>query len=280
MSFKTICITVTDAASDSYALAVASALTAQEDAHLHVSSLGVDALSYATTPFAAGGVPFESGLAEAKQQADQLLAWARTALPVEAIKVSGEAIGLPQLAIDPSVAQACRYADLIIAAKPYGKGHTALQAAVLEAGLFGTDTLTLVVPDRDMNFQTPFSRMMIAWNDTDEALAAVRRSLPFLIKAQQVDIVCVDPHAHGPERSDPGGAISLFLSRHGVRPEISVLARSLPKVSDVLLRFAREHDVDALVMGAYSHSRFRESLLGGVTRDVLEKLEIPVLMAH
>ena len=67
---------------------------------------------------------------------------------------------------------------------------------------------------------------------------------------------------------------------HGVRAEVSILSRTLPRVSDVILRFVKEHAMDLLVMGAYGHSRFREAILGGATRDILESADLPVLMAH
>ena len=92
--------------------------------------------------------------------------------------------------------------------------------------------------------------------------------------------VVIDPPAHGPERSDPGGLLCQLLVRHGVKAEVSVLARALPRVSDVLARQARDVDADMIVMGAYGHSRFREAILGGATRDMLEKSEVPVFLAH
>ncbi len=104
--------------------------------------------------------------------------------------------------------------------------------------------------------------------------------MPFLRRAENVSIVVIDPPAHGPERSDPGGMLCQMLVRHGVHAEVTVLARTLPRVSDVLARHLRETNADLLVMGAYGHSRFREAILGGATRDMLEKAEIPVLLAH
>jgi nucleotide-binding universal stress UspA family protein len=68
--------------------------------------------------------------------------------------------------------------------------------------------------------------------------------------------------------------------RHGVRAEVSVLARTLPRVSEVLARQVRDLDAGMLVMGAYGHSRFREAILGGATRDMLEAAEVPVFLAH
>lgn len=111
-------------------------------------------------------------------------------------------------------------------------------------------------------------------------MQAVRRSLPFLKAADLVRIVVIDPPTHGPERSDPGGMLSQMLARHGVNCEIDVLSKTMTRVSDVLKRHAVDTDSDMMVMGAYGHSRFREAILGGATRNMLEQAEIPVFMAH
>jgi nucleotide-binding universal stress UspA family protein len=71
-----------------------------------------------------------------------------------------------------------------------------------------------------------------------------------------------------------------MLVRHGVKAEVSVLARTMPRVSDVLVRHVRDQNADSLVMGAYGHSRFREAILGGATRDMLEMAQVPVFLAH
>ncbi|HAW45742.1 MAG TPA: universal stress protein, partial [Roseovarius sp.] len=84
-------------------------------------------------------------------------------------------------------------------------------------------------------------------------------------------VVVIDPPMHGPNRSDPGGLLAQYLSRHGAKTEIDVLSRSLPRVSDVLLRHMTDMDADMVVMGAYGHSRFREAIFGGATRYMLEQ---------
>jgi nucleotide-binding universal stress UspA family protein len=95
-----------------------------------------------------------------------------------------------------------------------------------------------------------------------------------------VDITVIDPPPHGVERSDPGGLLCQMLVRHGVHAEVTVLARSLPRVSDVLARHVLDEDADMLVMGAYGHSRLREFILGGVTRSLLREMTVPVLLSH
>jgi nucleotide-binding universal stress UspA family protein len=123
-------------------------------------------------------------------------------------------------------------------------------------------------------------RILLAWNESDEALAAARTALPLLIGAETVRITVIDPPVHSPTRSDPGGLLSQYLSRHGVSCEIDVLSKTMPRVSDVLMRHAADIEADLIVMGAYGHSRFREAILGGATRNMLEHAKIPVFLAH
>ena len=150
---------------------------------------------------------------------------------------------------------------------------------VMEAALFEGKVPALILPD-GIEFSTAPKNISVAWNESNEALAAVRAAMPFLQAAENVRVVVIDPPAHGPNRSDPGGMLSQYLARQGVRAEIDVLSKTLPRVSDVLLRHAQDTSGDLIVMGAYGHSRFREAILGGATRYMLEQTELPVLMAH
>ena len=150
---------------------------------------------------------------------------------------------------------------------------------IVEAALFKTRVPVLILPDGVRDW-TPPERVVIAWNQSPEALAAVRGAMAFLSAAKAVDIAIVDPPRHAPERSDPGGQLAEMLSRHGVRSDISFLPRTMPQVSTVLARHCRDFDADLLVMGAYGHSRLREEILGGATRNMLEAADLPVLMAH
>jgi nucleotide-binding universal stress UspA family protein len=69
------------------------------------------------------------------------------------------------------------------------------------------------------------------------------------------------------------------LARHGARTATQLLSR--PALSDIgeILRFAQAQDAD-LVMGGYGHSRLRESILGGATRDILQTTSICCLLSH
>lgn len=280
MGYKTISVTITDSQADAHVLATAAALAQREAAHLDIYCVGVDQARYVSIADGSAALLMELGLEEARKQADVLGTWAKSVLPFDLEHYAVQTDIVSQLGLESDAAGLVRYSDMVVAGKPYGKGHSTLQVAVLEAALFGTSAAVLIVPDKPVDLTKPMSRIMVAWNESDEALTAIRRALPLLQSARHVDVVLVDPPSHSAERSDPGGAVSLFLARHGVKAEVSILARSLPQVSNVLLRFAHEQGVDAIVMGAYGHSRFREAILGGATRDMLESADIPVIMAR
>ncbi len=278
MDYKSLAVIVTDQAGGAAPLAAAQALALREDAHLDVYCVGVDPARYEPLPAGAAVAILESGLAEARARARELCDWATTKL-AGTPRVSVEAVVVPQLGLDPGLARLTRYADLVLCAQPYAKDAGPLQVSVLEAVLFGTGTPVLVVtPEAELS-EAP-RRVLLAWDESREALTAARQALPLLRTASHVDVVMIEPPSHSPERSDPGGNLAMMLSRHGVHAEVSILARTMPRVSDCLSRFARDKGSDLIVMGAYGHSRLREAMLGGPTRDMLQAAGVPLFMAH
>lgn len=279
MTFATVSLVVTDRHADGPALAAAAAAARHYDAHLDIRCVGVDPARYEPLPAGAAAIVLETGAAEAHAHAETLSHWVEKELDATGLKVSVEIAVVPHLGLEPAIARSVRYSDLIVCTRPYGRPSGPLQVSTVEAALFGTGS-PVVVLGNGMTFDTEPKRVMVAWDESNEALATIRKSLPLLKVAEQVDIVLVDPPVHSAERSDPGGAVSLMLARHGVRAEVSILARTLPTVAECLSRFATEHGSDLMVMGAYGHSRFREAVLGGTTRDLLEGAPVPLFMAH
>lgn len=282
MNWKTLLTVVTrqdPAATAFQGLEAAIGLARREDAHLEVLALGLDISQpgyfYAGTSM----IVLQETLARVQSGAEELEELARKRLHAEDIRWSVDQAVAQMGGVAPLVSQRARFADLVVLARPYGEGRTQVDEAVLETALFEAGVPVLVLPE-GMTEVPSFDRIVVAWNQSPEALAAIRKALPLLQRAEMVDITVVDPPAHGPERSDPGGSLSQWLARHGVRAEVTVLARTMPRVSDILSRHVRDRDADLLVMGAYGHSRFREAILGGATRDLLEGTEVAVLMAH
>ena len=281
MAYKSILTVLTTAADAALAIGSAARLARAQDAHLDILVLGVDRTQLGYSYIGTGAVLMEVALERAETEARETEAAVRAALAAEADGLRwGLEAAVTQLgALTELVAQRARFADIVVLARPYGPGKGNESEAVVEAALFEGRVPVLVLPESGLATATP-RRVVLAWNQSAEALTAARQALPLLKAADTVDITVVDPPPHGPERSDPGGMLCQMLVRHGAHAEVSVLARSMPRISEVLARHITDVNADLLVMGAYGHSRFREAILGGATRNMLEKAQVPVLMAH
>ena len=259
-------------------LDAAVAVTRREDAHLEVFCLGVDHTQSGYYYAGASAYVFQEAIDKAIASAAELEERIRERLTPEDIRWSVDSAVAQLGGLSTLVGMRARYCDLVVLNRPYGDGASPDAEAITEAALFEGTAPVLIVPGE---LAEPFGRkILIAWNQSNEAMAAVRRALPLLQAADAVEITVVDPSPSGPERSDPGGALCQMLTRHGVKAEIAVLARTMPQISDILNRRATEIGADMVVMGAYGHSRFRQAILGGATRNMLKKAKVPVLMAR
>ena len=279
MTYKSIMCILRTAEGDLAHLDHAVRLARQYDAHLDIVCLGVDRVQVGFYYAGATALVAENSLAQAEEDARALKTFVSDRLKDTDIRWAVEAMVVQWGAIGPAVEQAARYSDLVVLPRPYGDDRGPEDEAITEAALFLGPTPVLTVPPGWAGAVWG-AEPMIATNQGPEAMTAVRAALGALQQAGQVNIAIVDPPRHGPERSDPGGALSMLLARHGVRAEVSILARSLPRIADVLIRHAQDRKVDLVIMGAYGHSRLREAVLGGPTRDMLTDCPVPVLMAH
>ncbi len=279
MTYNSLFTVLTDPALIDETLTHAIAVAEAHDAHLDVLSLGVDRSQTGYYYAGASAIVLQETISRAQDESEEIDRKVRERLGTASIRWAAEK-GVSQLAdIGRHVAARARFSDLVTLPQPYGAGRGAELEPVTESALFEARVPVILSPDGVAPMPTP-ARILLAWNESAEALAATRAALPLLAAADSVHVVVVDPPAHGPTRSDPGGLLSQYLARHGVRTEIDVLAKTLPRVSDVLMRHAGDMDADMLVMGAYGHSRFREAIFGGATRYMLEETRLPVLMAH
>lgn len=133
----------------------------------------------------------------------------------------------------------------------------------------------------------PPRHILISWNGSKEAANAISGALPLLQQADRVTLAVFDVAQQYPVAGErPGVNLQQFLARHGVQALIVVRVtekqsfRHANDIGEALLSLASQEGADLLVMGAYGHSRFRETILGGVTRTVLQHMTLPVLMAH
>lgn len=180
---------------------------------------------------------------------------------------------------DETIGRRGRYADLTLVG-PDVLGTQTLKGKVIEGALFWSGKPMLLVPEGASATLRP-RRVLVAWDARIEASRAVREALELLAAADEVRLVLVDPvageKAHGAE---PGADIAAYLARHGIKVVVDRVPSEGHPVADVLRRRAMDFDAEMLVMGAYGHSRFRERLLGGVTRSMLDEVPLPLFMAR
>ena len=282
MAYKSILSIATEPAGLDAVLRAASTMAQMQDGHLEVLVASIDAVSPASFGYGESFAVIQITMDQAIAAATATEAAAKAFLTAEnpALRWSVNAAGGQFGNLRGLVAHHAMFTDLVVLAQPYGTGAAAAAEVVLESVLFDGRAPVLVLPKGDAA-RTPFGRnIVIGWDASAEAMAAVRCALPLLIAADRVNIVMIAPPVRGASQPEPGSQLCQMLVRHGVRAEVLVLARTEPRVSDVLLRHLRDQGADLLVMGAYGHSRLREAILGGATRDMLEHAPVPVLLAH
>lgn len=173
--------------------------------------------------------------------------------------------------------QHAHYTDIVVLAQgtgddvPIGPSLNLAGDLVLTAG-----RPVLVVPWR--GFGNPIGkRVLVGWNGSTEATRAINDALPILVKADAVKVITV---GEDEGRHLPGAEIAQHLARHGVKAEADRAGDNDGSASASLLFEAKDFGADLLVCGAWGHSRMFETVLGGVTRDLLRSMELPLLLSH
>jgi len=174
-----------------------------------------------------------------------------------------------------------RYADLVIVGQydPDAKRDPGTTPDFAEELVLSTGRPVLLIPYAG-KFNTLGKRVLVAWNSSRESARAVQDALPFLKKADSVQVVAFNPRKDSAHGDVPGADIGLTLARHGVRVQVAQQHAEGLDIGSQILSRAADVDADLIVMGAYGHSRIREIVLGGATRTLIEAMTVPVLMSH
>ncbi|HET7252258.1 MAG TPA: universal stress protein [Xanthobacteraceae bacterium] len=196
----------------------------------------------------------------------------------------GAALSAEPRMVDAQVATApgrfadiARRFDLSVLGQPEPDQPT-LDRLMIEAALFDTGRPMLVVPYIQRT-GLKLDHIMLAWDGSRSAARAAGDALPFIRRGKLVEIVIV---ASDGAKSDemPGADIAQHLARHGAKVELNRIVTTETDVANTILSHAADSSADFLVMGGYGHSRLREFILGGVTREILTSMTIPTLMSH
>ena len=167
-----------------------------------------------------------------------------------------------------------RLADIIVVPRPTKSSDVSANLNI-NAALFESGRAVLMVPPA---FEENIGRnVVVSWNGSVQSARAVRASISILEAATTVTVITIEGERvskdHGPE-------LASYLGWHGISPEMRFISGSASTVGPRLLEVVNNTKADLLVMGAYTHSRMRQLILGGVTRHILESANIPVFMAH
>ena len=193
-----------------------------------------------------------------------------------ALKSEGPTLSFESIAgrEEDVVAQQSRLYDMAVVPHPEAEEDVSSSDA-LHAVLFDSGRPVLIAPRQSP--VTMGTRVCCAWNGTAESAAAIAAALPWLHRAEAVRIL----HSEDYQRRGPQAeGLLTYLRWHGITAEAVPFKPQTREVGAGLLGAARDFDADLLCMGAYSHSRLRQLILGGVTRHVLENADIPVLMCR
>jgi len=248
----------------------------QFDAHLEVLHVRADP---ATMTSIVGGGISGTAIVEPAMQAMQRVVEgraqrARAAFDRIAAKAGAIATWRQETGNEPVVlAGAARLSDLTVIGRPDATSDDQLPAS-LDSALFDTGRPVLVAPPIPLS--TIGRRIAIAWNGSPKASRAVAAALPFLEKAETISVLTVPAG----KRGSSGDALAAYLDLHGVKATVESVDPQGKSIGKAMLEHAQSRGVDLLVMGAWGHSRIREMILGGVTREVLAHATLPVLMAH
>ncbi|WP_426107669.1 universal stress protein [Massilia sp. TSP1-1-2] len=285
MAFPTILVHVDNGARAGERIRLASELAARADGHL------IGAAATGVSRFLYHSMPAEQNDPTLALHLDFLREQARTALAAFSAQCADLRHGAYEARVIDDEAGAgisllARAADLIVLgqAEPQAKANLAdLPVHVVT----NSGRPVLIVPFAG-HHATVGRRILVSWDGGREAARALQLALPLCKDADSITIAVFEVAADEHKAADALVADPRpWLARHGVKAALAVHAldhqRRLNRrheVGERLLSLAADTGADLLVMGAYGHSRFRESILGGVTKTVMEAMTLPVLMAH
>jgi nucleotide-binding universal stress UspA family protein len=283
MTIKDILVHVDPAPATGARLEAALTLARQFEARLTALYLLAEPFLRAGAGHHAPAEIVREHLAHAEAEAEAALAGMREAAAGQGVTLlvqreTGSLDRLPGL-----LARDARNTDLVVVGQPNPETGSSDEALLVEAAFMETGRPALMVPHGGAPALPP-RRVMVAWDASREASRAVHDALPLLRLAEEVVVLVVDARSLGARIGrQPGSGVAAHLAQHGVAVRVERVEsdrRGGGGMGEFILAQAEVAGSDLLVMGGYGHSRFREMLLGGVTRHMLEQARLPIIFAH
>jgi nucleotide-binding universal stress UspA family protein len=291
MSIAKVLVPVTGSPGDGFALSTAFA--AAKPFNAHVAALFVHPDPREVVSYVYSGVPVSpeliQGIIDGQQKlANEAQGAAHSAL-VAAAKDNAAKLVPAALKTDTVtcsfhvrygfiphlVSGAARFSDLVVF-KPFEADDRPEFATAIAETLMQANRPVLIPPQGPL--KSFASKVVIGWDGHDAAAHAATASLPYLERASTVEILTIESSKH-PSISG-ASALKEYLALHGIEAAQRNIARDNRSIGEALMEEATKSGADLLVMGGYGHSHLRETLLGGVTQDIMSRHALPVFLMH
>src|SRR3984957_9801322 len=151
---------------------------------------------------------------------------------------------------------------------------------MIETSLFQSGRPLIVVPyiQRD---GLKLDHLVCCWDGSSTAARAINDALPLLVKATTVDLLIVlNEKTNSNTNVIRGAEMAKHLARHDVKVQIETVPAADIDVTNAILSYVADNSATLIVMGGYGHAKLREVILGGVTRDMLKSMTVPLFMSH
>ncbi len=287
MSYKTILVHVDETKRAKERIEIACELALRENAHLiGVAMTGLSRFVYQNARMVESDPNLGLHIEYLRERAKGALAEFETLVKASGVQTYEQRITDDEAGV--GICMHARYSDLLVIGQTdLEQGSPAVTPDFPQDVMLNAGRPVLVIPYAGQ-FKNLGKNILISWDGGKPATRAVTEALPMLKRAEIVRVAVFNPDPYNDDHGEePGADIALYLARHGVNVEVSVhrtdetnKSNTKLDVGNALLSLANDFSTDLLVMGAYGHSRFREMILGGVTRTVLQTMTLPVLMAH
>jgi nucleotide-binding universal stress UspA family protein len=279
MSYKTILVHVDQSRHAAARIKIAAEIAIAENAHLiGTAMIGISRIMYQGGAADLTGTIVAAEIDALKERATKALAEfdaiARHmgVLSYEKRLVNDEPEG--------GLSLQARYSDLVVIGQTdVDETCSRVISGLPEYVMLNCARPVLLVPYAG-RFDRVGSNVLVAWDGSMEATRAVTNAIPLLKRAKNVSVALFNPSVQSDVHGEqPGADVALYLTRHNIKVEVLQQHTELD-VGNTLLSLAADLRSDLIVMGGYGHTRFREVLLGGVTKTVLKTMTVPVLMSH
>jgi nucleotide-binding universal stress UspA family protein len=151
---------------------------------------------------------------------------------------------------------------------------------MIETSLFQSGRPLIVVPHIQKD-GLKLDHLVCCWDGSSAAARAINDALPLLAKAATVDLLIVlNEKTNSNTNVIRGAEMAKHLARHDVKVQIETVSAADIDVTNAILSYVADNSATLIVMGGYGHAKLREVILGGVTREMLKSMTVPVFMSH